>query len=1491
MLQRLLLSLFLMAFVTISHAQIRSFSKKPEVFITELNTHMKSASRTDVSQQADLFLKNWNEGLWDETEKKTIRDFCEEMMLKRLSVHPHYAMYITSLNHALSGGLEKKVIQQFFDISKTLLGVNQREFTSFLETTIPLFSENVLYDRQQMKWYADNNRFELLLQGGKLAIRFKYATLTCKAFLDKMEIFDTEGTYFPERDMWEGKNGRVYWTRVGLDKEDASCKLNTYNIKMSSASYTAEGVYMRFPKYFAGDVLGRLEDKVSFTTTEERIENNKYPRFMSAKSNVKVPGIVGKKAEYVGGFGLHGNIITGNNIAGDPVSITLFYKDKPQMILRAKAFNIQNDIASSLKTELIILIDSNKTIYHPSVEIRYDFEKGEIRINKGKEGLMQMSFQNDYHMVDIDVERIVWNQSNPHIEFDNPSSDKPAYVESGDFFNMYRFEKVQGMLSYNPLSRLREYSLSRRIRKFSIKDYAAHYKSNPDNMRSLLIDLADDGYIYYDNVNDSIEVRNKLFNYVNNQLKARDYDVIRMSSVISARPNVTYNINNKTLLVEGVRMFVISDSQNCVAVPHEQKVLIRKGRDMSFGGVVRAGKLDFYSRDFNFKYDDFKVVNTQFDSLVLYYPDPMTERLRKVQSVLSDLYGTLEFDHPRNKSGLKKKDHPDYPIFTSERGSKIHYEHSFTHQYAYKKDVFYFEVDPFRITNLNDFDAKDLKFPGTFVSADIFPDFKHEVTIQSDFSLGFITHVSKPMYQNRGKGDMYLSLSNQGLYGTGTIQYLGSVSKSNSFLLLPKETRGLSDEFDLPASGNYPLVTAKKSNTRWLPYEDKMLQTQSDEPFKVFEMKYEFAGTLTLSPEHLSGNGKLHWDEADFYSMNMVYGRKEVKADTSSIEIFSVTPDVFAFKADNLKSHLDFNTRIGHMQTNQEGDMTYMPVNKYSTTLSDYQWKMDKKRMEMRPNPKFTSIEPSFLSNDWQQDSLRFESRFADFDLANSVIYVEKIPHIDLADSRVFLKDGKATIRANANIDRLDSTTIIANRVDEYHKIKHALTKINGRNNFRSSGKYEYKNALGELQTIFMDSIRVNREKRVVGVGKIQDTTDFYLDKKIAYKGWAKIESHEEPMNFFGFMRPELKFDFVRQQWVKMVGQMDINDMVFEATNPRNIDDRPLSTGLFVAQDSAHIYPMLFGAKARYSDPEVTTDTGVLFYDKESGDLVIGARKKLFEKADKGNVIRFNDDKKTIYAEGAFSLDLNIKSGIKSGFAGSTLWNQQTDSTYYFDWTFFMDFPLPKETVQRMVELAKEEQYGTKANINTEALQRNIHEFYAKEKDAKTISDNLKNTGNLNSDNKIATLGFVKLLGRKKEKEKEVFDTKLYFSDIEKRGAEKAQFFVSASRWYFDQKSNAFVCNGEVELASINGANINKRFNALFVVDKKKSGDDIHIYISFYQNEWVYFNYVRGVMYAWSNDKTFNSSIIEKGEKISSRDYKLRRGTPRNVEKLLRRFE
>ena len=174
------------------------------------------------------------------------------------------------------------------------------------------------------------------------------------------------------------------------------------------------------------------------------------------------------------------------------------------------------------------------------------------------------------------------------------------------------------MLKYHPLSKMRDYVIKHRKREFTFTEYADWMGSKQIYLKPQIVDLADQGYVFFKPNTDIIKVRKKLDHAVLSHMKLADYDVIRFSSVISARSNAFLNLINNTFVIEGVRAFRFSDSQSVYAFPHEQQVILKNKRRMSFGGKVTAGKFDFYAKDFNFDYFNFEISSDKIDEMVIF---------------------------------------------------------------------------------------------------------------------------------------------------------------------------------------------------------------------------------------------------------------------------------------------------------------------------------------------------------------------------------------------------------------------------------------------------------------------------------------------------------------------------------------------------------------------------------------------------------------------------------------------------------------------------------------------------------------------------------------------------------------------------------------------------------------------------------------------------------------------------------------------------------
>jgi len=1437
-------------------AQLTSFSTDPKVYIVEFEKFANSANDKQLAEDMKVFKQNWVSGKFSPIQQKSIIQISNGMLLEKMSVQPYFGLMLKSIAAFLEKKLPDKTLQQWQKVTETLLGAGNAEYLSFLKMTSKLFAENIVFSDETKKWVADNNNFDILNEKGKIIVKFPALTLTCKGPVDKMVIYQTAGFFLPSENTWTGSAGKSNFDRTIKDGK-VEVEFKKYKLNLEQASYSVDSTQLTFTKYFGNKIKGRFEERLSFATDSASILKSDFPKFKSFENTLEIKGIVGENATFKGGFAISGNEINTQTANGQETEISIYYKGKKKVTLKSKAFKIANGIASSPEAYFVMFLDSTK-IYHPRVAVNFVFKDKKLIVNRGEKGLMRVPFTDEYHKINIDVQQIRWKIDEAFADFDNINNDQDAKIASEDFFREIIYARIQGPLAYNPLEAVMSY-YSRFLRtakqtKFAVKDYAAVMKTEPKYLVTTFIDMHDGGFVNFFQEQDSVQILPKLFNYVISHQGHRDYDVIRFSSLISKRSNATLNLLSNELTIEGVLKFFFSDSQNVIVLPTDQKIVVKKNRRVAFGGMIRAGRFDFFGKAFEFNYSNFMIDYSNIDSMRLYFPDSTGRSIVPIKSVLRNIYGTLYIDKPNNKSGIAN--HPEYPIFKSSKGSEVLYDKPSIHNSAYKGDKFKFIVDPFTIDSLDNFKLDGLQFDGTFVSDGIFPDFKHHVSIQKDYSLGFVTPTPPggyAMYRGKGKGEMIMSLSEQGFYGlSGKIDYNGSTSNFKKILLLPNKAIGTAESYEIPQGAMYPKVYAANAGVEWSPYEDKFQVKQGEKPMKIFKMGYDFYGNLTQTPTRLAGDGTLAWEQARFSSKDMTLGPMKANADKGALKIFAADSTKIAFETGNIKGTMDFTTRLGTFTTNETGALTKFPFNQYVTNLNDYKWNMDLKTIEAKPGPAMAGKSPFFLSTNPTQDSLKFEGKYGLYSLVDYTLKIGQIPFIDIADSRVFLKNGKVTIRENANMDVVDSAKILANRIDKFHDIYGTQAKIYGKNKIKGNGKYQYVLKDGKRQEFKLDSIVVNKEKKVEGWGRIADDAGFLLDTKIGYKGFGQVLSNEKYIQFKGYVKPLHTFkNILPSTWIRFNDRVDPKNVVINMMDPRDKDNKKQFVGLFMANDSSHIYPLFYSLKRRYSDPDVTNDTGILYYDQAKQSFFAGNKDLLLKGALKGSFMQLNEAKHTVHAEGPldFGLETNRVKFKNAGTADLL----EKDSSFTFNLAMMLDFPMHKDVVSKIKEKLGPAGMTT---LNNDFFKKAIGEMVADDKTARTIIKGIEKTGQISG--------------------KDEAEYKIILSD-------------ATFRW--DSKLKGMYCNDQVALASFAGTPVNKNISATMLMEHKRSGENMYIYLEFANNDWLYINLQKNVAYMFSSDPKLNEIIIATADKIGMDDFYVRMATQRQVDRFLGKFE
>lgn len=1436
----LFLSLIVFGSLYSAKAQVLSFSTDTGQFIKEFEKFIKIADNKQLNADLKVFKTNWSNGSFTPFQQKTIIKICNDMLAERMTVQPHFELLMKAIASFITKKLPDKVLIQWQGVTQNLLGKKNTDYLKFLELSSQLFEGNILFNDGVKKWYASNSNFDLLFEKNKLIIKFSKLNLLCRGFADQLEIENTSGYLDVGKAIWYGTGGTVKFRY--LRNENATVELNKYSAKIESSEYEVDSVLLNFPKYFSAKVAGKFEDKLSNVSDTTKLREFSYPRFIAFQNTLEIKNIVGPLATFKGGFSLKGGEISTATADGALTEIKIYYKGKHKATMVSKNFGIRDGVANSPHASFVLLLDSGN-VYHPNVSVNFQFAKNYLEITREDIGLMRVPFTDEYHKLDFDVQQLKWKIDGPFVDLDNFNNDKEARISSANFFKEILYARIQGALNFNPAEALTAYygmhRKGKKGQKVAVKEIASFLNTRADYMEAAMIQLHDLGFIQYfpkenPGQEDSILYLDKIFIWVQNHQKSRDYDVIRLNSVIAARPNATINLEGNDLNIEGVPKFYFSDSQNVVVVPTDQKLSVLRNRRLKFGGRIRAGRFDFYGKKFELDYNNFQILYSNIDSMKLYFPDSAGRGLVAIKSVLRNIYGTLYIDKPNNKSGLQN--YPEYPIFRSEKGSEILYDKPNIHGGAYKAPDFVFLVDPFTIDSLDNFTIQGLQFDGTFKSAGIFPEFKHKASIQKDYSLGFVKKTEGPttMYQGKGVGEMTMSLSEEGFYGiNGKIEYNGSTTEFSKLLLLPDKAVGTVSSYDVAQNAKYPEVHGKNVELEWQPYSDQMIVNRGDEPFSIFKSNYIFDGQITQTPSNIKGNGTLKWPEAHFTSKEMVFGTNKAEAKSASLKIFGADSTKIAFETQDVKGIMDFDKKLGTFTSNVIGSKTRFPYNLYETNLNDYKWDMNKQTIEAKVGPAMAGTAPYFLALPVEQDSLKFEGKKAIYDLKNYTLRIEQIPYIDIADSRLFPNRNFAVIRGKAEMDVLDSAKIIANRKDKFHDIYGVKIKILGKNKFKGTGKYQYVNRLGARQEFELDSIVGNANKNLEAWGIVKETQNFTLDTKIGYWGKAQVLSTEKNIYFDGFVKPLHSFTVEKPtEWVGYKGRIDPKNVILYIPEPRTQEKVRQYIGLYITRDStSKVYPVIFGQKKTAGDPCVQNDTGVLFYDASKESFFMGSKEKLVDKQLKGSFMQLNDKTKAIHAEGVMDFGINVRDMydnndfVKFVTAGSADLKPK-DTAFEFNLAMLLDFPLTPEITKRITTLFKEST-AIPGNINNPFFKDCLGQMIANDKTARSIISGI-------------------------EKNNQIPD--------KEEGNYK--FIISDANFRWDRGLFGMYCKDGVTVASVAGTPMNKSINAIFFIESKRR-KQMYMYLDLGDDKFIYMNIQTNRVYMFSNDEELTKYIGE----------------------------
>jgi hypothetical protein len=1317
-----------------------------------------------------------------------------------------------------------------------------RNIDQWLALSLSLLEDNIFYSSNYITWKVSTPSYTFYTDE-TMKVLFEDVTVACYAGRDFIQIMDASGTIDPLTLLWTGTSGKVTWDRVGMADTEIYALLGNYQINLKSPSYSVDSAVLYYPALLGDRVLGRLEDKV---TVVKDIASTKYPQFMSYKNIYEieefVPGI-----RYRGGLSVEGASLVGSGVKGAPAVLEISSNDT--LRIRAESHRVLMDTRQirSPHTTLSIYCGGD-SIFHPDLVLSYDVAKETLRLNKSEDFTSQGPYSDSYHGIDMNFDELVWRRGDHqmHLQALQGSSIGRATFESNTFFNFDFFMGLQGMDYEHPLVQLAAYSNMLQGRTFNSGPYASYVGYPEYQVKHQLMALSKLGFVYYDDETSMITLRQKIFDYLDASMKKRDYDVIRFNSRTEGIRNAELDLGTRDLIIRGIPVIFLSDSQNVRLVPKDNSITMKRNRSFQFDGVVDAGLFRFRGENFFFSYDSFKIAMRSIDTLQLSvytgeyseFGDPI---LTRIDNAIEHMTGDLLIDDPNNKSGLQS--YPQYPTFTSNENSFIYFDSPEIQNGVYKRNEFYFELQPFTIDSLDNFRPEAIAPRGIFTSAGILPPLEMEMSLRDDNSLGFYMQTPEEgidLYGGEGRFFNDIEMSSRGLHGYGSFDYLTSTTWSDDFLMHPDSMMARSRRFlvrERTQATEFPYVENTETNVKLLPGRDVMELTRIRETFRIFNDSVHHAGNLALKPTGLTGNGITALTEARLESELFRYGSRSIQSDSAGVQLRGSGLEDFSLLTDNVSIYVDMDDRTGRFMANGDRTRVEMPYNLYETYLDRMTWHMDEgtvnlsQQKEVPGNVVDIGIDslrtsgPTYTSVHPRQDGLHFVAPLATYDYRSRKLHAHSVPFIESGDAYVFPDSGEVNIGYQATMELLEDAKVLASRVNRKHLLYRASISVKGARDYSGSGYYDYRDAFGNSYRIWFEKIWVDTSRVTRGSGTVDGEDPFMLSPFFDFKGEARLSATSPNLTFDGGVR--LVHDCnIGKSWLRFTAEIDPADIRIPVGEQMlNTDLNKIFAGSLITRDSAHIYSTFLSGRKDYFDANITDASGILVHDPDRESYMIASERKLADSTLPGPYLRLETNHCLLYGEGPIDLTLNYGQ-VKIQAAGNAVHRISQDE-FSAHLVLGLDFFFSPEALKVMGG-----EIDSLPDLEPVDLTRHHYQLAMRDLLGEDMARSLER--------QLALTGAYEEIPPQ-------WQHTIFFNDL-------------PLKW--NQQTRSFRYRGKVGIGNIGNIQVNKKVDAYIELVERGSGDVFDIYMQANRNTWYYIAYSPGGLQVLSSNRKFNEIVF-----------------------------
>ncbi|MEN9699773.1 MAG: hypothetical protein RLZZ301_971 [Bacteroidota bacterium] len=1296
-----------------------------QTFPAERDKFVKTWQQLVTDEAAQSYLKDElpqkiKGSLLNESQYKRLVDNCNKLAAKEVALYPEIFQYVQASVAIVEQKVPAELATPYFTYVLNYAADPDEKLSRLLAFSADFFRYNALYKERDYRWLAMGGTLSWE-ETKSLRIKATQVNLKCirynaeKQAEDSIVVYGTSGYYDIQSNKWQGSSGTLTWEKVKLPKTETYATLRGYKCDFATAKLKVDTVALSTP-YFPTPILGKLTD----LTTLDLGEQESAPQFVSYEKRLKIPNLR-EQMDYDGGFTLEGADFLGKGSPEKPAKLIFKRNGAPLFELSALSFDMTPSQIMARNVRAVLRYKNGDSLSIQDCFFTFNEKEQELRLAATKKGSDYYPFIDSYFQIYAFAPVLCWKKgsADPIFTYDvgTPTEQRVAQFESMNFFDPSLYQRFAAINGPHPFTLINSLVEKQNKTLFTEGELANALKKTIDQVKPQFVDMSAAGFLRQDPLTKKINVTPKLIAYAQATSGSGDYDNLaletdlRMLSMPETKEQIAADpflqdqakrmertnkrrrtqqayariqLDKQELQLNEVAQITLSSAQQTYIYPDSSYVTMYRNRDIGFSGWLVSGKAELQTRYSKFDYEKFTVhILSTLETVLRVQPlrkEDGTEPILMFSS-LKGLKGELLIDLPDNKSG-KHADNGHYPRLQSIEQTRVYYNDPSILKGAYDSTRFYFAVAAFELDSLDNFSEATLRLDGQLVSAKIFPTFNESLRIMADYSFGFVKEAPTEGYAfyettSRYKNKIYLS--NNGLQGSGTLEFLHSKSISKKLTFLPDSTIGLA-QFSSPelATGTrYPLAHSENALITYQPRKELLKITSYGEtPVVLFSEEVLLDGQLLLDKKGMTAAGRLSYKEAQLNSLAYSFTNEDIRSDNASFALrnkfSSYGENPLAIQSDEMKAHISFKTRMGEFTSNGTKRIMF-PANAYYCQMDKFTWFIDGESLDFKKNKGGeTTFESgadlarnNFFSTHEKQDSLQFKSLSAKYDLKTQLILCDAVDYIQVGDARIFPDSMRVRIRKAAAMDTLKNAKVVANYITKFHSFTNATIKISGRNAYDGNATYPYYDRDSLRTEITMTSLAYKNAVSTAE-GEILEKANFMLSPEFAYYGKVTIKASNPGLFLEGSTKLIHPCQYTKS-WMSFKDTiLAKNIQIPIAEDPRNAKGERLAVG-FVwrqteRQDSLRIYPSFLSKMEGPDDPSLFKSFGYVQYNQALKEFQVGSKARLDGSDSLSNLLSL--DVESCQMNGFGDISLGIKTAdLTMELYGKISYNQETSKT------------------------------------------------------------------------------------------------------------------------------------------------------------------------------------------------------------------------------------